>query len=261
MSIESPEDLSGLREIGAIVASTLQVMAAAVAPGISTRDLDLIAAAELARQGAESSPPLVYGFPGTACISLNSQVIHGVPRSSVRVRPGDLVKLDLTAQKNGYVADAAFTIAVAPVGPTARRLRDCAQSAFERAMTVARAGNRVNAIGRAVEKEVKSWGLDVLRQWCGHGVGRTIHEDPAVPNFDDRTNQGVLREGMVITVEPVLTAGIDRSLLTRDGWTVVTADGALSAHYEHTIVITASAPIILTALPGPPLFDGNALPA
>jgi methionyl aminopeptidase len=247
MSIESPEDLSGLREIGAIVALTLQAMARAIEPGVSTRDLDRVAEAELARHGAQSSPPLVYGFPGASCISLNAQVIHGIPSHTITVRPGDLVKLDLTAQKNGYVADAALTIAVPPVSPTARRLRDCAQSAFERAMTAARAGNRVSAIGRAVEKEVKACGLDVLRQWCGHGIGRTIHEDPTVPNFDSPSNPAVLREGMVITVEPVITAGRDKSLLCRDGWTVITADGALSAHYEHTIVITAGDPIIVTS--------------
>jgi methionyl aminopeptidase len=151
MSIQSPEDLVGLRAIGRIVALTLQVMARAVRPGITTAELDLIAAGELARWGAESSPALVYGFPGASCISLNSQVVHGVPSKRTIVQPADLVKLDLTAQKDGYVADAAVTVAVPTASLTARRLAECAQSAFKSARSVARAGNRISAIGRAVE--------------------------------------------------------------------------------------------------------------
>jgi methionyl aminopeptidase len=248
MSIQSPEDLAGLQAIGRIVALTLQVMAQAVQPGITTAELDLIAARELARWGAESSPALVYGFPGASCISVNSQVVHGVPNQRTTVQTGDLVKLDLTAQKGGYVADAAVTVAVQPATLTARRLAECAQAAFERAMSVARAGNRISAIGRAVEKEVRDAGFEVLRQWCGHGVGRTIHEAPEVPNFEDRGNPAVLTEGLVITIEPIITAGIDKSFVGSDGWTVVTADQALSAHYEHTVVITRGEPVVLTAL-------------
>ena len=248
MSIQSPEELAGLQAIGRIVALTLQAMARAVRPGITTAELDLIAARELAAQGAESSPALVYGFPGASCISLNSQVVHGVPSIRTQVEAGDLVKLDLTAQKDGYVADAAVTVAVPPASVTARRLAECAHSAFDRARSVARAGNKISVIGRAVEKEVRASGFEVLRQWCGHGVGRTIHEAPEVPNFEDRSNPAVLDEGLVITIEPIVTAGIDKSFVSPDGWTVVTADGALSAHFEHTVVITRSDPILVTAI-------------
>jgi len=248
MSIQSPEDLAGLQAIGRIVALTLQVMARAVRPDITTAELDLIAARELAGWGAESSPALVYGFPGASCISLNSQVVHGVPSHHTTVQPGDLVKLDLTAQKDGYVADAAVTVAVPPASLTARRLAQCAQSAFESARSVARAGSRISGIGRAVEKEVRAAGFEVLRQWCGHGVGRTIHEAPQVPNFEDRRSSAALTEGLVITIEPIITAGIDKSFVSSDGWTVVTADQALSAHYEHTVVITRGKPMVLTAL-------------
>jgi methionyl aminopeptidase len=248
MSIQSPEDLAGLQAIGRIVALTLQVMARAVRPGVTTAELDRIAARELARWGAESSPALVYGFPGTSCISLNSQVVHGVPNPGLTVQTGDLVKLDLTAQKDGYVADAALTVAVPPASLTARRLAQCAQAAFESARSVARAGSRISAIGRAVEKEVHAAGFEVLRQWCGHGVGRTIHERPEVPNFEDRRSSAVLTEGLVITIEPIITAGIDKSFVSSDGWTVVTADQALAAHYEHTVVITRGEPMVLTAL-------------
>ena len=248
MSIQSPEDLAGLEAIGRIVALTLQAMGQAVRPGITTGELDAITAKELAHWGAEPSPALVYGFPGSSCISLNAQVVHGVPSPDRRVEPGDLVKLDLTAQKDGYVADAAVTVAVPPASLTARRLADSARSAFDRARSVARAGSKISAIGRAVEKEVRDCGFEVLRQWCGHGIGRTIHEAPEVPNFEDRLNPTLLSEGLVITIEPIVTAGVDKSYLSSDGWTVLTADGALSAHHEHTVVITRSQPIVLTAL-------------
>ena len=230
------------------MALTLQAMSRAVRPGVSTAELDAIAAGELARWGAAASPALVYGFPGASCISLNSEVVHGVPNSESKVKAGDLVKLDLTAQKDGYVADAAVTVAVPPANQTARRLAECAQSAFQRGWAVARAGNKVSAIGRAVEKETRACGFEVLRQWCGHGVGRQIHEPPQVPNFEDRSDPTMLSEGMVITIEPIVTAGVDRSFMCSDGWTVITADHALSAHYEHTVVITRNEPILLTAL-------------
>jgi methionyl aminopeptidase len=246
MCIESPEELEGLQKIGRIVALTLQAMQRAVRPGITTAELDEIAGRELAQQGAEPSPSLVYGFPGVSCISVNSQVLHGIPDRESIIRPGDLVKLDLTAQKDGYVADAAVSVAVPPCEARTKDLTDCARGAFRRAMRAARAGNRVSEIGRAIEAEVSRCGFDVLREWCGHGVGRKIHEYPQVPNFNDRSNRAVLIEGMVITVEPVVTAGTDASFVCPDGWTVVTADGALSAHYEHTMVITRGEPLLMT---------------
>jgi methionyl aminopeptidase len=145
------------------------------------------------------------------------------------------------------VADAAITVAVEPASVTSLRLAACARSAFQKALGAARAGNRVSAIGRAVEREVKDCGFEVLRQWCGHGVGRSIHEAPTVPNYYDPLDCQVLTEGLVITIEPIITAGRDTSYVSDDGWTVVTGDGALSAHHEHTIVITKGEPIVLTA--------------
>ncbi len=246
MSIESQRDLEGLQCIGRIVGEILRVLREAVRPGITTAELDAIAARELAARGAQSSPALVYGFPGACCISVNDEVVHGVPGARV-IAPGDIVKLDLTAQKDGYVADAAVTIPLEPASVTSRRLAACARSAFQKALGVARAGNKVSAIGRAVEREVRDCGFEVLRQWCGHGVGRSIHEAPTVPNYYDPYDREILTEGLVITIEPIITAGRDTSYVADDGWTVVTGDGALSAHYEHTIVITKSDPIVLTA--------------
>jgi methionyl aminopeptidase len=246
MSIHSAEELAHLRAIGSIVAQTLQKMAAGVRPGVTTAELDEVARREFENQGAQSSPAAVYNFPGTTCISVNSQVVHGIPGPKT-LRPGDLVKLDVTAQKAGYVADAAITVAVEPASVTSLRLAACARSAFQKALGAARAGNRVSAIGRAVEREVKDCGFEVLRQWCGHGVGRSIHEAPTVPNYYDPLDCQVLTEGLVITIEPIITAGRDTSYVSDDGWTVVTGDGALSAHHEHTIVITKGEPIVLTA--------------
>ena len=246
MSIHSAEELAHLRAIGSIVAQTLQKMAAAVRPGITTGELDEVAWREFQKRGAQSSPVAVYNFPGATCISVNSQVVHGIPGPTT-LRPGDLVKLDVTAQKDGYVADAAVTVPVEPAAVTSKRLAACARSAFQKALGAARAGNRVSAIGRAVEREVKDCGFEVLRQWCGHGVGRSIHEAPTVPNYYDPNDREVLTEGLVITIEPIITAGRDTSYVAGDGWTVVTGDGALAAHHEHTIVITKGEPIVLTA--------------
>ena len=246
MSIHSAEELAHLRAIGSIVAGTLHKMAAAVRPGITTAELDKIAKREFEKQGAQSSPVAVYNFPGATCISVNSEVVHGIPGGTT-LRAGDLVKLDVTAQKDGYVADAAISVTVEPASVTSKRLAACAQSAFLKALGAARAGNRVSAIGRAVEREVKDCGFEVLRQWCGHGVGRSIHEAPTVPNYYDPGDREVLTEGLVITIEPIITAGRDTSYVSDDGWTVITGDGALSAHHEHTIEITKGAPIVLTA--------------
>jgi len=246
MSIKSQAELRKLEAIGKIVRLTLDEMAAAVRPGIATAALDEIAAAVLARHGAESSPPLVYGFPGTACISVNDEAIHGIPGRRV-LAEGDLVKLDVTAQKDGFVADAAVTVRVGRVSPAADALARCAETAFRQGLKTARAGNRVCEIGRAVEHEVRRCGFSVIRELCGHGVGRTIHEEPQVPNHYDPRYRTKLTEGLVITIEPIIAAGAGRPELQPDRWTIRTADRSLSAHYEHSVVITKGEPILLTA--------------
>jgi methionyl aminopeptidase len=246
MSIKSTAEFEALKRIGRIVRSTLDTMAAAVRPGISTAELDEIAKKSLASHGAESSPPKVYGFPGTACISVNDEAIHGIPGSRV-LKPGDLVKLDLTAEKQGFVADAAVTIGVGALAADAASLARCSEKAFQQGARFAHTGNRVYDIGRAVEREVRKSGFAVMKELCGHGVGRTIHEEPCVPNHFDNRHRAKLTEGLVITIEPIISAGSGRQRLLEDGWTVSTADQALAAHYEHTIVIMRGAPILLTA--------------
>jgi methionyl aminopeptidase len=246
MSIKSQAELKKLQVIGRIVRLTLEEMAAAVRPGVTTAALDSIGAAVLARHGAESSPPLVYGFPGTACISVNDEAIHGIPGART-LTEGDLVKLDVTAQRDGFVADAAVTVRVGQVSATADALARCAETAFRQGLKAARAGNRVCEIGRAVEREVRRCGFSVIRELCGHGVGRTIHEEPCVPNHYDPRFRAKLTDGLVITIEPIIAAGGGRAELQPDKWTMRTGDRSLAAHYEHTVVVTRDAPILLTA--------------
>ena len=245
MSIESSENLEGLKAIGGIVAEVLRIIRDAVRTGVTTAELDGIATRELAARGAQSSPPLVYGFPGACCISVNDEVVHGVPSSRV-IAAGDVVKLDLTAQKAGYIADAAISVPVPPVDAITERLVNCAERAFRRAMGVARSGNKISDIGATVEREVRRSGFEVVRALCGHGVGRKIHEAPAVPNYYDPLSRTKLTDGLVITVEPIITAGADAVHTAADGWTVRTNDGARSAHFEHSLVITSRGPVLLT---------------
>ena len=182
---------------------------------------------------------------GTACISVNDEAIHGIPGSRT-LAEGDLVTLDVTAEKDGFVADAAVTVRVGKVSAAADALVRCAESAFRQALKVARAGTRVHEIGRAVEREVRRCGFSVIREFCGHGVGRAIHEEPCVPNHYDPRYRARLTDGMVITIEPIIAAGDGRPQLQPDKWTIRTKDGSLSAHYEHSMVITNGEPMLLT---------------
>jgi methionyl aminopeptidase len=246
MSITTAEQLEKLRACGVIVAKALRAMAAQVRPGITTAELSEIGSRVLAAHGAHSSPPMVYGFPGDVCISVNDEVVHGIPGNRV-IQPGDLVKLDLTAEKDGFHTDSAVSIEVPPASGKAHELAHCAEKAFRQALSAARAGYRTKDIGRAVEREVRRRGFRVVPELGGHGVGRTIHEQPRVPNYAEPEARHKLTEGLVITIEPIIVTGSGRVSLDRDGWTVRTADGSLSAHYEHTVVITKGAPLLLTA--------------
>lgn len=246
MSVKTNKELEKLKAIGQIVRKTLDAMKAAARSGVSTAELDQIGLKTLAAHGAEPAPSKVYGFPGAVCISVNEEAVHGIPGTRV-LQDGDLLKLDLVACKDGFFADAAVTVGIGSVSSTADALVRCAESAFWNAMKVARIGYRTCHIGREVERETRRNGFSVMRELGGHGVGRTIHEHPNVPNFYDRTCRDRLHLGLVIAVEPIVAAGAGDGLLSADGWTVRTADRSLSAHYEHTIVITKGDPILLTA--------------
>jgi len=246
MSINDPRELAGMQAAGEVVRLMLEAMQNAVRPGITTAELDDVGAAVMRQHGAQSAPAMVYRFPGVSCISLNEEAVHGIPGPRA-VKEGDLVKLDVTIEKDGYMADAALTVPAGKVTDEHEKLIACAERAFTKAMLVARAGFRVWEIGRAIEREVRRSGFSVIRELTGHGIGRTIHEEPLVPNYPDARANQVLNEGLVITVEPIIAAGSGRSYLAPDGWTVITADRRASAHYEHTLVITRGMPVLLTA--------------
>lgn len=247
MSIETPDDLAGLRRAGAVVAAALKECRRAVRPGITTADVDAVAARVFARHGARSGPRLTYGFPGTICISVNDEVVHGIPGSR-RLRDGDLVKIDVTAELDGYYGDACVSVPVGRQKPATGRLVAAAQAGLLRGIGAARAGAPRNAIGGAVEAEVDKRGFAVIRELTGHGIGRGLHEPPDVLNFAHPDDDEPLTEGLVITIEPMVSAGGTEIATLDDDWTIVTEDGSRSAHVEHTIVIRRDAPpLVLTA--------------
>ena len=248
MSVESEADLEGLTRAGRIVALALAAMRRSVRPGMSTKELDDVGARVFRQHGARSAPQLTYGFPGVNCISLNDEAVHGVPSSRRFISRGDLVKIDVTAELDGYMADAAVTVEAGSWTPAKQRLLRAAASALGRGLRTARAGATVGSVGAAVSSEVERRGYHVIPELGGHGIGHGIHEPPSIPNYPDPNATSVLTEGLVVTVEPIITAGVGRVRRSRDGWTLPTMDSRLSAHVEHTIVVTRDRPLVLTRL-------------
>lgn len=246
MSIDGAHDIEALKIIGAIVAEARDAMGARVAPGITTGELDDLGKEILTRHGARSAPQLAYGFPGTTCISVNDDIAHGIPTSERVLREGDLVNIDVSAELNGYWADTGASFAVGEVSEQSAQLLKATKQALEDAMEHAVAGVPMNNIGRAVEQRAKSCGFKVVRNLCGHGVGRYIHEDPQVPNTFQPRNRTVLQEGWVITIEPFLTTRATTAITAPDGWTLRTPDGSRGAQFEHTMIITRDRPIVVT---------------
>jgi methionyl aminopeptidase len=246
MSIKHPRDLEGLTAIGRIVGRVLAHLSQLVRPGVSTDELDRVCEQMLNAENARATPRNVYRYPRHLMVSINDEAVHGLPGARV-VKPGDLVSLDLTADRDGYVADAAVTVVVDGANATRRKLAACAQAAFEQGLAQARPGVSVRRIGRAVEAEVERQGFSVIRELTGHGVGRTIHEAPTVPNFDDPSANTILIDGLVLTIEPIICAGAGRVYTAADQWTLKTFDRSPAAHFEHTIVVREEGPLILTA--------------
>ena len=249
MTIDSEQDLNALKRAGRVVALALKEMSAHVKPGVTTRDLDEIGASVLGAHGAQSAPILVYQFPGATCISINNEAAHGIPGDRV-VKPGDLVNLDVSAELDGYFADAALTVEVPPVDTVRHNLVHCAQQALMKAIARVRAGEFINEIGKTIEEQAAQCGFKTLLDLGGHGVGRTIHEDPHnIACFYNRADRRRMTEGLVLTIEPFITTGA-RSVFTdpNNHWTLKTNDGSLSAQFEHTLVVTKGRPIIITAI-------------
>ena len=246
MTLSSQDDLEGMRRVGRLVAAAIQEMKAAVRVGMTTAELDGVGAEFLRRRGARSAPQFTYNFPGFNLISVNEQIVHGVPGPRLLLA-GDVIKIDVTAELGGYIADSAVTVLLPPISPVARKLRKCAKAAFQKGLAAARLDNLVSDIGGAIEREVRQHGFSVLRSLCGHGVGQTIHEAPEVPNFYDPRSRTPLTEGLVLAVEPMISAEPSQLVTEPDGWTIRTRNRSLTAHYEHTIVITRGEPLVLTA--------------
>ncbi len=246
MSIEGPDDLEGLRRIGAVVAAARDAMLREVRAGISTGELDEIGRGVLAAHHARSAPQLAYGFPGTTCISVNAELAHGVPSPKKILREGDLVNVDVSAELDGYWADTGASAPVGMVTQRKRQLIAATRAAQAEGMREAKAGAALSAIGRAVERRARRHGFKVVRSLGGHGVGRHIHEEPHVPCHYDPQATLRLWEGLVMTIEPFLTTGATDIVEGADGWTLSTPDGSIGAQFEHTLVVTKGAPIVLT---------------
>ena len=246
MSIETLVDLEGMQNAGRITRAVLEAMKQAVRPGMTTFELDQVARRVLERHQARSAPMLVYGFPGYTCISVNDEVVHGVPGHR-ELKQGDLLKLDVTVERGGYMADACETVSVGAAASAAERLANCARRAFAIALREVRIGARAYDIGTAVQREVRRAGYSVVRDLTGHGIGRTIHEAPTIPNHRDPRCSTTLTDGLVFTIEPIIAAGGTQTRTSADGWTIRTRDRSLAAHHEHTVMVTKAGPVLLTA--------------
>jgi methionyl aminopeptidase len=246
MTVDGEHDVQGLRLAGRAVADARDAMLRAIEPGISSADLDAIAREVLRRHGARSAPQLAYGFPGTTCISINHEAAHGIPSTTRRLRDGDVVNVDVSAELDGYWADTGASAAVGTVAPHVRHLLDATREAQRDGMRAARAGRPLRHIGRAVQRCARRHRLRVIANLCGHGVGRSIHESPSVPAVEDVRDRTVLWEGLVLAIEPFLSPTATLAIDGDDGWTLTTVDGSLAAQFEHTLIVTNGEPIVLT---------------
>lgn len=245
ITIKSSRELDHMREAGRIVGLAKAVLADAVRPGITTSELDIVAEHEIRRCGADPSFKGLYGFPATICVSINEQVVHGIP-STRRLNEGDIVSLDVGAIVNGFHADSAFTVGVGQIADEATRLIEATKESLRLGIEVVQEGARVGDISAAVQGYAESLGYGVVRQYVGHGIGRALHEEPQVPNYGIAGRGPLLRKGMAIAIEPMLNIGTWETSVLDDDWTVITADGSLSAHFEDTITITANGHELLT---------------
>ena len=246
MTIESDKDLQALSVIGKIVARTLQEMMKRTEPGMTTLELDMIGKQLLEQYGAKSAPKVTYNFPGYTCISVNEEVAHGIPGQRI-ISAGDVVNIDVSAERNGYFADTGGTFVVPPSTVLKDRLCQATRLSLSEAMNSARAGMPLNGIGKAIQRVAKNKGFRIIKNLCSHGVGRSLHEEPKeIPGYYVPTDRRKLHEGMVITIEPFLSTKARQVAEMDDGWTLVGGRGNLSAQYEHTMVITKGKPIILT---------------
>ncbi|HKB29759.1 MAG TPA: type I methionyl aminopeptidase [Streptosporangiaceae bacterium] len=251
IQLKTPAQIAKMREAGVLVADTLQALGAAAQPGVTTAELDALAEERIRGAGAVASFKGYHGYPATICTSVNEEIVHGIPRDTKRLREGSVISIDCGAIVDGWHADAALTVGVGKISDEMSRLLVVCEEALWRGLAQARAGLRLTDISHAVEDSVRSsGGYGIVEEYVGHGIGTEMHMPPSVPNYGPPGRGPMLRVGMALAVEPMVTAGGPATELLEDDWTVVTADGSWSAHFEHTVAITADGPWVLTAADG-----------
>ena len=244
--LKSAREIALMRQAGHILADVMDRLRATVTPGMSTLEIDEDVEAFITARGARPAFKGYRGFPATVCVSINEEVVHGIPSARRKIRAGDIVGLDLGCIVDGYYADCAFTLAVGPVVPAVQKLLDVTRESLDLAIKECWPGRRLSDVSHAVQAHVEAHGLSVVRAFVGHGIGRALHEEPQVPNFGDPGRGPQLRPGMVLALEPMVTMGSWEVLILDDGWTAVTKDGSLAAHFEHTVAVTEGEPEVLT---------------
>lgn len=243
---KTQSELALMRQAGAAVGDILALLAKKVAPGITTGELDRIARAEIKARGVKSAFLGYHGFPGVICLSVNSEVVHGIPSDKRRLSEGDIIGLDFGVVVDGWYGDSAVTVGVGKISDEAQRLIDVTRESLEKGIAAVTSGARVGDVGAAVQQHAEAHGYSVVREFVGHGIGRALHEEPPVPNYGKAGTGPRLKSGMTIAIEPMVNAGGAAVRTLEDGWTAVTQDGRLSAHFEHTVCVTDGAPVILT---------------
>jgi len=245
---KSPAEIAKMRAASQLVAQILDELAALVAPGVSTADLDAAAESKVRAGGAQAAFKGYHGYPATLCASVNEQVIHGIP-SRTPLKAGDIVSLDMGVKLNGYYGDSAVTVPVGAVGEDVSSLLRVTHEALERGIAQVKVGGRVSDIGHAIQLHVEAHGFSVVREFVGHGIGASLHEEPQIANYGEPGRGPRLAEGMTLAIEPMVNMGKAAVKVLSDGWTAVTKDGSLSAHFEHTVAVTRDGPLVLTARP------------
>lgn len=243
--IKSDDEIAIMRQAGRVVAQTLQRLVEELRPGLVVKELDKVVRREFEKHKVVPTFLGYHGYPATVCVSVNEEIVHGIPGKRV-IQDGDVVSLDLGCTYKGFVADSALTVIVGKPRPRTQELVDVTRQSLEEGIRHARPGNRLGQISHAIQTYIESHGFGVVREYVGHGVGRQMHEEPQVPNFGPADRGPVLKKGMVLALEPMVTVGDWRTRQLDDQWTVVTADGSLSAHFEHTIAVTEGEPEVLT---------------
>jgi methionyl aminopeptidase len=245
--IKSEEEIAVMRQAGRIVATVLDVLKSKIKPGMKTEELDMIAAGELKRLGAVSSFKGYHGYPATLCVSVNDEIVHGIPGKRV-LKNGDIVSLDFGAIYEGFQGDSAITVGVGKISAEAKKLIETTEGSLRAGIAAGHLGGRMGEISAAIQEYAESRGYSIVREYTGHGIGREMHEDPQIPNYGEPGEGPVLKKGMTFALEPMVNIGTWHTRVAEDHWTVLTTDGSLSAHFEHTVAVTGGKLEVLTAV-------------